>query len=67
MAEITQLTFTQGFLLGQISFLVIILVFMRYVVFSPADKGDSEGYKRRREDREKVRDLPEPDQPAWLG
>jgi hypothetical protein len=48
------LTFTQGFMLGQISFLAIILLFMRYVVFSPADKGDEQGWKRRRQEREQV-------------
>jgi maintenance of morphology protein 1 len=55
MSETSPLTFTQGFMLGQISFLAIILLFMRYVVFSPADKGDEQGWKRRREEREKVR------------
>lgn len=54
MSDASPLTFTQGFMLGQISFLAIILLFMRYVVFSPADKGDEQGWKRRRQEREQV-------------
>ncbi len=50
----SHLTFTQGFILGQASFLLIVLLFMRYVVFSPADKGDEEGWRRKRSEREKV-------------
>ena len=53
--ESSPLTFTQGFMLGQISFLLIILLFMRYVVFSPADRGDKQGWKKRRLEREQVR------------
>ncbi|ORX36397.1 hypothetical protein BD324DRAFT_628699 [Kockovaella imperatae] len=40
-------TFTQGFILGQASFLLIILLFIRYVVFSPAEAGDNESWKKR--------------------
>lgn len=54
MSITSHLTFTQGFILGQASFLVIVLLFMRYVVFSPADKGDEEGWRRKRSEREKV-------------
>ncbi|WWD16782.1 hypothetical protein CI109_101214 [Kwoniella shandongensis] len=46
-------TFTQGFILGQASFLVIVLLFVRYVVFSPSEELDAEGWKRRRADRAK--------------
>lgn len=48
-------TFTQGFILGQASFLLIVLLFIRYVVFSPAESPDDEGYKQRRAEKAKVR------------
>lgn len=48
-------TFTQGFILGQASFLLIVLLFIRYVVFSPAEPIDEQGWKERRAQREKVR------------
>ncbi|WVQ83563.1 hypothetical protein IAT38_005704 [Cryptococcus sp. DSM 104549] len=44
-------TFTQGFILGQASFLIILLLFVRYIVFSPSDEVDQEGWKRRRAER----------------
>ena len=47
-------TFTQGFILGQASFLLIVLLFIRYVVFSPAETPDDEGYKQRRAEKAKV-------------
>ena len=47
-------TFTQGFILGQASFLLLILVFVRYVVFSPAEDIDDDSWRRRRTDRLKV-------------
>ena len=47
-------TFTQGFLLGQASFLVIALLFIRYVVFSPAEPPSDESWKKRRAERAKV-------------
>lgn len=49
-----QWTFTQGLILGQASFLLLILVFIRYVVFSPADKRDGEDWRKRRDERIKV-------------
>jgi hypothetical protein len=47
-------TFTQGLILGQASFLVLTLIFVRYVVFSPANKRDGEDWKKRRDERVKV-------------
>jgi len=47
-------TFTQGFILGQASFLLIVLLFIRYVVFSPADAPNEEEWKQRRQERAKV-------------
>jgi hypothetical protein len=47
-------TFTQGLILGQLSFLVLCLVFIRYVVFSPADAINDEEWKKRRDERAKV-------------
>ncbi|WWC68997.1 uncharacterized protein I206_102933 [Kwoniella pini CBS 10737] len=41
-------TFTQGFILGQASFLVIILLFVRYVVFSPSEELDTEDWRQKR-------------------
>ncbi|ORY25280.1 hypothetical protein BCR39DRAFT_544734 [Naematelia encephala] len=46
-------TFTQGLILGQASFLVLVLLFVRYVVFSPSESIDDEGWRRRREERAK--------------
>ncbi|KAK8861316.1 hypothetical protein IAR55_002135 [Kwoniella newhampshirensis] len=46
-------TFTQGLILGQASFLVIVLLFVRYVVFSPSEETNAEGWKRRRAERAK--------------
>ncbi|WVQ62986.1 uncharacterized protein L199_001135 [Kwoniella botswanensis] len=46
-------TFTQGFILGQASFLIIVLLFVRYVVFSPSEEIDAEGWKRRRAEKAK--------------
>ncbi|WWC87517.1 uncharacterized protein L201_002407 [Kwoniella dendrophila CBS 6074] len=46
-------TFTQGFILGQASFLVIILLFVRYVVFSPSEELDTESWKRKRAEKAK--------------
>lgn len=50
----SQWTFTQGLILGQASFMLLILVFIRYVVFSPADKRDGEDWRKRRDERVKV-------------
>jgi maintenance of morphology protein 1 len=47
-------TFTQGFLVGQVCFIVLCLLFVRYVVFSPAEKDDGEAWRRRRAERAKV-------------
>jgi maintenance of morphology protein 1 len=47
-------TFTQGLLLGQASFLVLVLLFVRYVVFSPSEAMDSEGWKKKRAEKSKV-------------
>lgn len=47
-------TFTQGLILGQASFLLLVLLFMRYVVFSPSEASDPDGWKKRREERAKV-------------
>jgi len=47
-------TFTQGLILGQLSFLVLVLLFVRYVVFSPSEQLDEEGWKRRRSEPHKV-------------
>ena len=41
-------TFTQGFLFGQASFLVIILVFIRYFVFAQAEEKNDDSWKKRR-------------------
>jgi len=49
------LTFTQGFILGQLSFLAIVLLFVRYVVFSPSSPQDTESWQQRRKERHKVR------------
>lgn len=49
-----QWTFTQGLILGQASFLLLTLVFIRYVVFSPANKRDGEDWRKRRDERVKV-------------
>ncbi|WVW79738.1 hypothetical protein I302_101708 [Kwoniella bestiolae CBS 10118] len=46
-------TFTQGFILGQASFLIIVLLFVRYVVFSPSEEIDAEGWKQRRAEKAK--------------
>ncbi|WWC59991.1 uncharacterized protein I303_102554 [Kwoniella dejecticola CBS 10117] len=46
-------TFTQGFILGQASFLVIILLFVRYVVFSPSEELDTEGWRQKRAEKAK--------------
>jgi maintenance of morphology protein 1 len=51
-------TFTQGFILGQASFLLIVLLFIRYVVFSPAETPDDEEYKQRRAEKAKVSQRP---------
>ncbi|KIR71501.1 mitochondrial outer membrane protein [Cryptococcus deuterogattii CA1014] len=45
------LTFTEGFVLGQASFLIILLLFIRYVVFSPSEQIDHEGWRKRRAER----------------
>lgn len=47
-------TFTQGFLVGQATFLLLCLLFMRYVVFSPSEAIDPATWRQRREEREKV-------------
>lgn len=47
-------TFTQGLLLGQASFVVLCLMFIRYVVFQPAEDVDQEEWQRRRDERRKV-------------
>ncbi|AFR98984.1 mitochondrial outer membrane protein [Cryptococcus neoformans C23] len=53
MSEIfsPNLTFTEGFILGQASFLIILLLFIRYVVFSPSEQIDHEGWRKRRAER----------------
>lgn len=57
MSEIfsPNLTFTEGFILGQASFLIILLLFIRYVVFSPSEQIDHEGWRKRRAERADVR------------
>jgi hypothetical protein len=50
----SQWTFTQGLILGQASFLLLTLVFIRYVVFSPADRRDGEDWRKRRDERVRV-------------
>lgn len=47
-------TFTQGFLVGQGAFILLCLLFVRYVVFSPADAQDPDAWRQRREERSKV-------------
>lgn len=47
-------TFTQGLLLGQASFVVLCLLFVRYVVFQPAEDIDQDEWQRRRDERRKV-------------
>ncbi|OCF45013.1 mitochondrial outer membrane protein [Kwoniella heveanensis CBS 569] len=47
-------TFTQGFILGQASFLVIVLLFVRYVVFSPSEALDGEEWRARRAEKAKA-------------
>lgn len=51
-------TFTQGFILGQASFLLIVLVFVRYVVFQAAEELDEAGHKKRRLEKANVRKTP---------
>ncbi|KAK4686770.1 hypothetical protein P7C73_g3347, partial [Tremellales sp. Uapishka_1] len=46
-------TFTQGLLIGQASFVVLFLLFVRYVVFEPSPEVDEEGWRRRRSERVK--------------
>ncbi|RSH94395.1 ERMES complex subunit mmm1 [Saitozyma podzolica] len=46
-------TFTQGLILGQASFLLLCLLFIRYVVFSPSEPVDADSWRRRREERAK--------------
>ncbi|WRT65446.1 uncharacterized protein IL334_002389 [Kwoniella shivajii] len=46
-------TFTQGFISGQASFLIIVLLFVRYVVFSPSEESDTEGWRKRRAEKAK--------------
>ncbi|RSH84858.1 ERMES complex subunit mmm1 [Apiotrichum porosum] len=46
-------TFTQGFLVGQGAFILLCLLFVRYVVFSPADAQDPDAWRQRREERSK--------------
>lgn len=50
----TAWTFTQGFLFGQATVILLGLLFVRYVVFSPADSVDPVAWRERREKREKV-------------
>ena len=47
-------TFTQGLLFGQASFVVLCLLFVRYVVFQPAEDIDQEEWARRRDERRRV-------------
>jgi len=53
-------TFTQGLLLGQASFVILCLIFIRYVVFQPAEDVDQEEWQRRRDEKRKVRSLEKP-------
>ncbi|CAK9786726.1 hypothetical protein CC85DRAFT_248302 [Cutaneotrichosporon oleaginosum] len=46
-------TFTQGFLFGQATVILLGLLFVRYVVFSPADALDPVAWRQRREERAK--------------
>ncbi|KAL1410206.1 ERMES complex subunit mmm1 [Vanrija albida] len=46
-------TFTQGFLVGQAVFLAFALLFIRYVLFSPLEAQDTEGWRKRRDERAK--------------
>jgi maintenance of morphology protein 1 len=50
----TAWTFTQGFLVGQACFIILCLLFVRYVVFSPAEADDGEAWRQRRAERAKV-------------
>ncbi|KAL7419811.1 ERMES complex subunit mmm1 [Cryptotrichosporon argae] len=50
----SQWTFTQGLIVGQAAFLVLCLLFIRYVVFSPSEKEDNEAWRERREERAKM-------------
>lgn len=44
-------TFTQGLLLGQASFVALVLLFIRYVVFQTVDEPDEAAWRLRREAR----------------
>ncbi|TXT11048.1 hypothetical protein VHUM_01799 [Vanrija humicola] len=46
-------TFTQGFLVGQAVFLALALLFIRYVIFSPLEAQDTDGWRKRRDERSK--------------
>jgi maintenance of morphology protein 1 len=52
-------TFTQGFLFGQATVVLLGLLFIRYVVFSPADAVDPVAWRQRREERSKVTPQPQ--------
>lgn len=54
-AQVQGWTFTQGLLFGQASFVVLCLLFVRYVVFQPAEDVDQDEWKRRRDERRTVR------------
>ncbi|WVN90415.1 uncharacterized protein L203_105651 [Cryptococcus depauperatus CBS 7841] len=47
----THWTFTQGFILGQASFLIILLLFIRYIVFSSNEASNREDWRKRRAER----------------
>ena len=54
MSTASTLTFTQGLIVGQASFLILCLLFIRYVVFSPSEELDGDSWKRKRDERLKV-------------
>ncbi|TYJ54661.1 hypothetical protein B9479_004695 [Cryptococcus floricola] len=51
MDPLSNWTFTQGFIFGQASFLLILLLFVRYIVFSPSDQVDHDAWRKRRLER----------------
>lgn len=57
MSSASTLTFTQGLIVGQASFLILCLLFIRYVVFSPSEELDGDSWKRKRDERLKKKVL----------
>lgn len=50
-------TFTQGFLAGQATVVVLALLFVRYVVFSASDTADAAAWRARRKAAKELAEL----------